>query len=216
MVYPPTIPPNTRTNDTLTRTGDAHIDDHNQTSDALTSIVGELDDTIADLAALDARSSYTLFDHYANAGNVGTGEDDLYSDTLPAGLLAANGDKAHVFYGGTWASSATASRRMRAYFGGTSILDTTAYVSTFGGTFGINIEIIRVSSSVVRCTTIAAVPALSSLGPLPIFAAIYAEVTGLTLANTQIVKITGEASGTGAATDDIVARQGYGLFIPAA
>lgn len=40
MVYPPTIPPNTRTNATVTE--DNHPDDHNDAADALTAIVTEL------------------------------------------------------------------------------------------------------------------------------------------------------------------------------
>ncbi len=34
------------------------------------------------------------------------------------------------------------------------------------------------------------------------------ELTGLTLANTQVLKITGQAGSTGAATNDIVAKLG--------
>lgn len=214
MTINPTIPPNNRTNTTITE--DNHPSDHNDTADALTEIVAEVNTISGDLATLDARSPYCLFDHYANVGNVGTGEDDLYSDTLPAGLLASNGDKIELVYALSWAASATASRRVRVYFGGQVAVDTTAYVSTFGGTVGIRVLIQRVSSSVVRAMVTGSFPALSSVSTLPLAAASYIEITGLTLANTQVVKITGEAAGTGAATDDIIARQGYGLFIPAA
>lgn len=44
----------------------------------------------------------------------------------------------------------------------------------------------------------------------------YTKVTGLTLSNTNILKITGEAAGVGAATDDIVAKLSTISWIPAA
>jgi hypothetical protein len=44
----------------------------------------------------------------------------------------------------------------------------------------------------------------------------YTRITGLTLSNTNILKITGEAAGVGAATDDIVAKLSSVSWFPAA
>jgi len=145
----------------------------------------------------------SLFDHFADAGNVGTGEDDLYSDTIAAGQLANNGEKIEAQYNLAIVSSATATRQIKAYFGGTLILDTTALTFGSAGACNIWITIIRESSSVVRCMVEFAASGLT-LQPI----STYTRITGLTLANTQILKITGEAAGVGAATDDIVAKMG--------
>lgn len=161
-----------------------------------------------------AAHGYTLFDHYADVGNVGTGEDDLYSDTLPAGLLAANGDKIRAFYAGYWVDHASNTRNLRAYFGGTQFWTTSAYVSNpgYNAAFSVNVEVIRVSSTTIRCSVNGAVPPLTALSALPITAATYTEQTGFTLSNTQVLKLTGEAT----SDNDIVAGMAYAKFIPAA
>lgn len=143
----------------------------------------------------------SLFDHFADVGNIGTGEDDLYSDTIAAAQLANNGEKLEAEYGGIFVSSATATREIKIYFGGTLIFDTGALTLSLSSVWTAYVTIIRVSASVVRCmvsftTEGAALAAYTS----------YTEVAGLTLANTQVLKITSEAAGVGAATNDIVAK----------
>lgn len=152
-----------------------------------------------------------LFDHYVNAGNSGTAETDLYSVTIAAAQLAANGDKLRTEYGGAFVSSGTATRQVRIYFGGTLIFDTGALTLSLSSAWTVYVTIVRVSATVVRymasfTTQGAALAAYTSSG----------EVTGLTLANTNILKITGQAAGVGAATNDIVARLGYVEFLPVA
>lgn len=157
-------------------------------------------------ATIPAALGGAIFDHFTDAGNTTTAETDLYTDTLPASALGTNGDKIVAEYEGIYVTSATASRQLRVYFGGTLIFDSTALVSAVIDQWNIRVRIIRVSASVVRCavtftdhnTTIT-----SSFSTT-----VYTEVTGLTLANTQILKITGTAAGTGAATNDLVAKLG--------
>ncbi len=154
---------------------------------------------------------YTLFDHYASVGNVGTGEDDLYSDTIAAGKLASNGDKLAVEYGGVFVSSATATRELKAYFGGTMIFDTGALTLSLSSAWTMYVTIIRVSATVIRYMV-----SLSTEGAgLSAYTAV-GEVTGLTLSGTNILKITGESAGVGAATNDIVAMLGTVIYQPAA
>ncbi len=150
-----------------------------------------------------AKVGGVIFDHYADAGNVGTGEDDLYSDTLPADTLSANGQKIVAEYGLTIVASGTATRQVKAYFGGTLVLDSGALTFASGGTAQIWITIIRETSSVVRVMA-EFVPSGITLQPI----VTYTRITGLTLSNTQILKITGEAAGVGAATNDVVAKLG--------
>lgn len=152
-----------------------------------------------------------LFDHFTDMGNIGTGEDDLYSDTLAAGRLAANGEKIEAEYGGIFVSSGTATREVKLKFGGTNIFDTGALTLSLSAAWTMFVSIIRVSSSVIRymvsfTTEGAALAAYTAVG----------ELTGLTLANTQVLKLTGEAAGIGAATNDIVAKMGSVSWVPAA
>ena len=153
----------------------------------------------------------TLFDHYADAGNTGTGEDDLYSDTIVGAQLNKAGDKLEAQYGGVYVSSGTATRQIKIYFGGTAIFDTGALTLSLSSAWTAYVSIIRVSATVIRysisfTTEGAALAAYTAVG----------ELTGLTLGSSNILKITGEAAGVGAATNDIVAKMGYVEFKPAA
>lgn len=152
-----------------------------------------------------------LFDHFASAGNGTTVETDLYSDTITAGRLAANGDKLSAFYGGLFVSSGTATREIKVYFAGTAIFDTGALTLSLSSAWTAYVNIIRVSSTVIRymisfTTEGAALAAYTAVG----------ELTGLTLSNTAVLKITGQAAGVGAATNDIVAQLGSVAYCPAA
>ena len=152
-----------------------------------------------------------LADTYANVGNVTTSETDLYSYTTAAGRLANNGDKLEAEYGGSFVSSGTATRQIKIYFGGTAIFDSGALTLSLSSAWTVYVTIIRVSSTVVRymvslTTQGAALSAYTAVG----------ELTGLTLANTNILKITGTAAGVGASSNDIVAKLSSISWIPAA
>ena len=154
----------------------------------------------------------TLFDYFADAGNShATNEIDLYSSTLAAGQFATNGDKVHAYYAGTLVGHATATRDLRVYCGGTAIFDSTGITLAVTGVFKINVEIIRVSASVIRSIVDAQIPG-ASLTSLTT----YTNLAGLTLANTQILKLTGQAGGVGAAINDLIATLGAVSFEPAA
>lgn len=172
----------------------------------------------ASMAARIAKTPISLFNLYADISTTHTDGtfDDLQSVTIPAGQLAANGDRLLARWVGQAVAHATATRQVRVLFGGTTVVDTTAYASNSGNGYYIwDIEIVRVSSSVVRISISGANPANSSVGPLPFSGAGYAEVTGLTLANTQVLKITAAATGTGAALGDITGRSLTVSYFPA-
>lgn len=150
-----------------------------------------------------AKIGGTLFSYTTDAGNSGTSETDLYSDSIPANTLSTNKDKIEARYGGEFVSSGTATRQVKCYFGGTAIFDSGALSITLSADWDMEALIIRVSSSVVRYsvklnTTGAATTTYASVG----------ELTGLTLGNANTLKITGTAAGAGAATNDIVAKLG--------
>lgn len=144
-----------------------------------------------------------LIDFITDAGNSGTTETDIYSYTTGASILGANGDKIDSIYGGIFVSSGTATRQMKVYFGGTAIFDSGALSISGSAAWSLFVMIIRVSATVIRYSVAlqtqgAALSAYCSAG----------ELTGLTLSNTNILKITGTAAGVGAATNDIVAKLG--------
>lgn len=185
------------------------------TTDILTIVAGA-GVTLTTNAGTDtltiAASAKSLFDHYTDANNGTTLETDLYSDTLAASQFANNGDKVVSQYGGTFVGDATSTQRLKAYFGGTLIFDS--------GALGIGISIaywdlvitcIRESASIVRCT----VALNTSFATLNSYAT-YTKVTGLTLTNTQILKITGTAAGATGASNQITATEGFVEFKPAA
>lgn len=158
--------------------------------------------------------SRPLFDHFTDQGNGTTVETDLYSDTTAAGQLAANGDKIQTEYGGTFVSSATATRQVRLYFAGTVVLDTGALATATAESWSVQGTLIRVSATVVRyrftfsATTAAGAGLLSQVA--------VGELTGLTLTGTNVLKVTGQAAGVGAATNDVVAKMGGVSYTPAA
>lgn len=156
------------------------------------------------------RGAIVLFDHFADAGNVTTGETTLYTDTISGGYLSVNGQKIEAQYGGLFVSSATATREIKIYFAGTVIFDSGALTLSISSAWTVYVSIIRVSSTKVRymvsmTTEGAALAAYTAVG----------ELTGLSFPSDSILKITGQAAGAGAATNDIVAKMGsvYSLAI---
>ena len=66
-------------------------------------------------------SAGALFDHYATNGNTSTTETDLYSDTVLANTLAADGDKLTADYTCVVDIVASSTERVKTYFGGQSV-----------------------------------------------------------------------------------------------
>lgn len=154
-----------------------------------------------------ARVGGKLFDHFADAGNGTTVETDLYSDSIAASTLSTNGHSLRAEYSGIFAANAT-TKQLKVYFGGTVVYDSGALAVSASLTgWTIKVSVIRVSSTVVRCS----VDYNGAVLTPPAFI----EVTGLTLTNAQILKVTGTA-GVGGANNDIVAKVGTVLFHPAA
>lgn len=143
-----------------------------------------------------------IVDYFTDANNTGTGETDLYTYTTKANTFAANGEKLEAWYSGTF-NDLTATSQLKVYFAGTAIADTGALtVSAIGG-WKIDVALIRVSSTVVRYVVNISTPGAST--------AIYTssgELTGLTLSNTNIIKITGTAGGGTGGNSDITAKSG--------
>jgi len=87
----------------------------------------------------------TLYTNVTTVGNVGTGEDDLMSWTLPANLLGTDevGFQAQLW--GAFAAN-TNNKTLKFYFDGVAFFDTTA-VATNGGTWHALVTVMRTGSS---------------------------------------------------------------------
>lgn len=143
-----------------------------------------------------------LKEFFADEGNTTSTETNAMSYTTDSSRLANNGESLEGEYTGIIVGHATDTRRIRLYFGGTSIYDNTATVYASNTDWNLKFSIVRVSSSVVRCSV------TSGLSP----GTKYTEVTGLTLTATNILKLTLQSSN---ATNDIVAKLGYVKWYPA-
>jgi hypothetical protein len=150
-------------------------------------------------------------EYFTDAGNTGTSETDLYTYTTEAGLLANNGETITGNYAGEFVTSGgTATRQVKLYFGGTAFFDSGALTVSEATDWSLRYTLIRVSSTAVRYEVTFLSGGLSSLIPPS-----GGEITGLTLSNTNILKITGTAAGVGAATNDITAKLGSIFWWPA-
>lgn len=149
-------------------------------------------------------------DFIADVSTSGTGEDDLFTYTVQGNALDTNNQKIVAEYEGVIANAGITTARIKAYFAGTLIFDTGALAFVNGSSWGMYVTVIRESSSVVRCS----VNFASSSTALLAATSTYTRITGLTLSNDNILKLTGEVSSAGAG-ELITAKLGYIEWKPA-
>jgi hypothetical protein len=145
--------------------------------------------------------SKVLKDFYTDVSTSGTGETDLYSYTVPANVLASDGDKL-IFTVNCDLSTTPTGANIKFYFGGTSVIFVTG--TTLHNTGKAIFELIRTSSSTCRIIT-HGYTADGVIGPT------YDQLTGRDFTTTNILKITGQC-----ATNSITAKFGYIEYKPAA
>lgn len=152
-----------------------------------------------------------LFASYSNTGNSGTSETDLYSYSVAAGQLANNGESLECYYGLSLSGLLTTTKIIKVYFGGTNIYSSgTLTLSLTASSSSVTANIVRVSSSTVRYNVFQSINGVTIANPVAV-----GEVTGLTLSNAQTLKITGQAGGIGAASNNIVASLGKVTWVAA-
>jgi len=83
--------------------------------------------TLSGTSTSYARVGGTINVNTTAVGNVGAGEDDLITYTIPANTLSTNGDRIQFQMAGTFAANAN-TKRVRIKFGATTLLDTTALI----------------------------------------------------------------------------------------
>lgn len=146
----------------------------------------------------------TLHVNLTAVGNVGTGEDDLMSFTVPASTLGTNFDWVEFNAAGTFAASIN-NKRIRVKYGAATIFDTGALAITAATDWSLEGQIIRVGATsqktFVRLNT--------SNATLAAYAD-YATATE-TLSGTVVLKLTGEAT----ADNDVVQETFTVRYLPA-
>lgn len=143
----------------------------------------------------------------STTGNTAATETDIRTTTLTAGQLSADGQSVRFDSAGSFAGTLATNKRIIVYFGGTAILDSGSLAITSANTWRLSSNCYRDSPSSVKCSTILSSSATGALTAL----SQYATVTGLTLSNAQVYKITG--NGTNA--NDVTAEVWKVAFDPA-
>jgi len=141
-------------------------------------------------------------------------EDDLILNMVPAGRLAADGDRIDFEYSLYGVAHATATRRYRAYFAGTAFTDSNNLAATAGHWAEVQGSIIRVSATAVR-VLFELVAATNTTKQVIAVVMGKLDITGLDLTETLAFRVTGTAAGTGAAPGDISLMGGVLTFYPA-
>jgi hypothetical protein len=136
-------------------------------------------------------------------------ETDLHSFTTPAASLGTDGDGFTMTSAGLFAGNASATSQLRVYFGGTQIFASGALTAAAAGSWHIEVGIIRDSSTSVRCIT--KFTAANAVTP-PLVS--QTDVTGLTLSNSNVLKVTGQGGGASPAVNDITYKLGRIRFEP--
>jgi hypothetical protein len=141
------------------------------------------------LGHVEARFTGTLFVSTTGAGNVGGGEDDLISWTMPANTLNTNGFGIEILAGGTIANN-TNSKRLRMKFGATTLLDSGAAV-VGNGAWWAQAIVLRTGSTTQKASAklVAQGTTIAQWNDLAAYAA-----PGESLTGTVIIKLTGEAT----------------------
>lgn len=148
---------------------------------------------IGGVETLSGISLRNLTVNTTTVGNVGTGEDDLRTYSVPAATLAVNGDHLVWEAAGTFAGTAN-DKRVKVKFGATTMFDTGVLAITAAGDWQVNGLVIRTGAATQRCvarftSTDAALPTATDY-----------TTAAETLSGAITLKLTGEAT----ANNDIV------------
>lgn len=150
-------------------------------------------------AAAAAGGPDVLFANHTDVGNVGAGEDDLHTNTLAAGQLAADGDSIRFIYMCTGIPAKFP--KVTVYFAGSAITAADPVEEDFLIVEG---TLIRTSSTTVAYQANLAKNGFYYGGVL----------TGLTLSGTNVLKIAGENT-VDTTNDAIVANASTITYFPA-
>lgn len=148
---------------------------------------------IGGVETLSGISLRNLTVNTTTVGNVGTGEDDLRTYSVPAATLAVNGDHLVWEAAGTFAGTAN-DKRVKVKFGATTMFDTGVLAITAAGDWQVNGLIIRTGAATQKNV------ARWSCTDAALSTATDYTTAAETLSGAVTLKLTGEAT----ANNDIV------------
>lgn len=157
----------------------------------------------------------TIFARADAVSNVGTGNDLLYTNTIPANTLSADGDRLEIEYSGYLADHVSNTYGLYITFGGQSIFNPGSGKNIphpLEGAIAIEVTIMRRNATTVTVSTVCVVPAISGSPGTPpvIFANNTYEIT-VDLSTALDLVISGDAD----VNDDISMWQGHCTKYPA-
>lgn len=141
-----------------------------------------------------------LNSQYTPVGNVGGGEDDLMSYTLPGGTLATNGNGVRITGWGTCANNGN-TKTIKGYWGGGQVSSTFSPAASAAQSWRMVMEIVRSSSTTQKISTTSqsSNTNLTTNGQVSLRMIDGAK----TLSADQIIKFTGQAT-----TDNDISQEG--------
>lgn len=157
----------------------------------------------------------TIFARADAVSNVGTGNDLLYTNTIPANTLSANGDRLEVEYSGYLNAHVSNTYGLYITFGEQSIFNPGSGKNIphpLEGAISIEVTIMRRSATTVTVSTVCVIPAISGSPGTPpnIFPTNTYEIT-VDLSTALDLVISGDAD----VNDDISMWQGHCTKYPA-
>ena len=133
----------------------------------------------------------------AAVGNVGGGEDDLISESLPAGTLSVDGDAIRIVAAGTFAANAN-NKTVKLYFGGTVLVSSGA-VAVNNGNWRIEALVIRTGAATQKASA-----SLACSDPATLAARSGYAAPTETLSGAVTIKVTGEGTADGDVTAELL------------
>lgn len=152
-----------------------------------------------------------IYDYITAVNNTGTGETTLYTDTLPASVLANSKDKLNAFYSILVTGGATVTTEIRWYFGATAIFDSGALSITATDAVTLKVFFVRTGSSTASATFELLINGFSTLNQVK-----EVDLTGLSFGSTNLLKLTGQSGGAGGGSNKITAKHGFIRYEPGA
>lgn len=150
------------------------------------------------IATLTDTQGVVIQEFFTDVGNVGGGEDDLYSTTLAASILNADGEMIKAVYAGLLNVSACT---LRVRWAGTSIFDSSTITTSGTPSFEVRAAVMRSSSTTARASVTCLVNGVGVLTK-------YTLLSSQDFTITNILKLTGQG-GMVPANNDVVAKFGY-------
>lgn len=169
---------------------------------------GTTKNVVSDANGMLSFSDNVLDKFHTATGNSGTSETDLYSYTVAANKLGSNDQSLNLDFSGL-VSDITTTNQIRVYFAGTEILNTGGVTITGTGAWSLRALITRETSSTAIATVTFNIGSASVSSLVTI-----TDLTSLDFTTTNIFKVTGTASGSGASSNDITGKHGLLTFIP--